>query len=411
MSLRLWIRLVTIEAFRALARNKIRSGLSILGVTVAVATVIWVVAIGVATIDRALADLDKLGDNLVWIEAGSRTVRVVRTGNLGSTTLTVKDAAAIRNEVRLVSAVSENVDGPVQVIYGSLNWSTHFRGVSPEYADIKRWELAKGSFFTAEATEHFENVVVIGETVRQQLFGEDDPIGERIRIQNGLYEVVGLLAPKGQSITGQDQDDTVMVPWTTAQKHIVGKDITWLDDILCSAASADAIAMATEEISALIRERHHIVPGNPDDFNVRHPEELLQARVKSSRTLELLLLALASIAMAIGGIGIMNVMLASVAQRTGEIGVRMSIGARPSAIRIQFLGEAVMLSLIGGVLGVLLAMAGATTIEDALGWSLTMSMDSCLTAVLFSAAVGVLSGSYPANRAARLDPIEALRTE
>ncbi len=411
MRIRLWTRLLTIEPLRALARNKLRSALSVLSITAGVATVIWVIAIGVAGTNRALADLDQLGDNLIWVEAGSRNANGVRTGNLGTTTLTIEDAAAIRAEVRLVTAVSENVDGAIQVIYGSLNWSTHYRGVAPEYAGIKRWELALGDFFTAEETEHFESVVVIGETVRRQLFGEDDPIGERIRFANAWFEVVGVLTPKGQNATGQDQDDTIMLPWTTARKKVVGKDVTWLDDILCSAVSPDAIPLATQEITELIRERHHIGALATDDFNVRHPEELLRARVKSSRTLELLLLALASIAIAIGGIGIMNVMLASVAQRTVEIGVRMSIGASPTVIRIQFLGEAMMLALIGGLLGVVVSIAGVPMIEDTLGWPLAMSFDTSILAVLFSMAVGVISGSYPASRAAGLDPIEALRAE
>jgi len=220
-----------------------------------------------------------------------------------------------------------------------------------------------------------------------------------------------VLAPKGQSPTGQDQDDTVMMPWTTAMKRIVGKDQTWLDDILCSATAPEAIPPAAAQISELLRQRHHIEPGSVDDFNIRHPEELLQARLKTSRTLRLLLLGLASIAMAIGGIGVMNVMLASVSQRITEIGLRCAIGARPSAIQLQFLGEAVVLSLLGGAAGVVLGELSAYVFEDKLGWTLAMSPETSVIAVLAALAVGVVFGLYPAVRAARVDPIVALRTE
>jgi putative ABC transport system permease protein len=411
MQLRVVVQLTVVEAVRALSRNLVRSGLAVLGIAVAVAIVITVIALGRASIEASEAELDKLGDNLVWIEAGSRNVAGARTGTHGMTTLTARDADAIRDEIPLIKDVSENVDGGFLVIYGDRNWRTRWRGVAPVYQRIKRWELAAGAFFDDDHTEHAARVVVIGETVRRELFSGVDPIGETVRIGDIGFEVIGVLAPKGQSPTGQDQDDTVMMPWITAMKRIVGKDQTWLDDILCSAASADAIKPATAQISELLRQRHHIEPGAEDDFNVRHPEELLQARIKTSNTLRLLLLGLASIAMMVGGIGVMNVMLASVSQRIAEIGLRCAVGARPSAIQLQFLGEAVVLALLGGGLGVVLGELSGYVFQDKLGWKLAMAPDISAVAVLASVAVGVVFGLYPAVRAARVDPIVALRTE
>jgi putative ABC transport system permease protein len=411
MQLRVVVQLTVVEAVRALSRNLVRSGLAVLGIAVAVAIVITVIALGRASIEASEAELDKLGDNLVWIEAGSRNVAGARTGTHGMTTLTARDADAIREEIPLIKDVSENVDGGFLVIYGDRNWRTRWRGVAPVYQRIKRWKLAAGAFFDDDHTEHAARVVVIGETVRRELFSGVDPIGETVRIGDIGFEVIGVLAPKGQSPTGQDQDDTVMMPWITAMKRIVGKDQTWLDDILCSAASADAIKPVTAQISELLRQRHHIEPGAEDDFNVRHPEELLQARIKTSNTLRLLLLGLASIAMMVGGIGVMNVMLASVSQRIAEIGLRCAVGARPSAIQLQFLGEAVVLALLGGGLGVVLGELSGYVFQDKLGWKLAMSPDISAVAVLASVAVGVVFGLYPAVRAARVDPIVALRTE
>jgi putative ABC transport system permease protein len=411
MWLRVVLRLSIVEPVRSLRRNLVRSALATLGIAVAVAIVITVVALGRASIEASEREIDKLGDNLVWIEAGSRNAAGVRTGTHGMTTLTARDAEAIRDEIPQIKDVSENVDGDFLTIYQDRNWRTHWRGVSSSYRRIKRWEIARGEFFDDDQTDHAARVVVIGETVRRELFRDRDPIGEIVRIQNIDFEVVGVLAGKGQSPTGQDQDDTVMMPWTTAMKRIVGKDQTWLDDILCSARAPADLVPAAAQISELLRQRHHIEPGASDDFNIRHPEELLQARLKTSRTLSLLLLLLGSISMAVGGIGVMNVMLASVSQRIREIGLRCAVGARPSAILLQFFGEAVVLSLIGGGLGVALGPLSAYALESRFGWTLTMTPAHSVGAVLASAAVGIVFGAYPAARAARLDPIIALRIE
>jgi putative ABC transport system permease protein len=411
MHLRTSGRLFVIEAARALGRNKVRSGLAMLGIACAVATVIWVVAIGRAGTASALDALDAIGDNLVWVEAGARNAAGVRTGTHGMTTLMPSDAQAIRDEATLIAHVSENVDGKVQVVSAYANWNTSYRGVSPDYQSIRRWTIARGAFFTADDVRDARTVLVIGQTVRERLFGDLEPIGEQLRIGTAPYTVIGVLGVKGPSASGNDQDDMIAMPWTTAMRRIVGKDQRWLDDVLCSAVSLDRIRDAGAQVSALLRDRHHIPVDGEDDFNIRHPEDLLKARLKSAQTLEILLTALALLALAIGGIGIMNVMLASVTQRTREIGIRMAIGASPAAIRLQFLGEAVLLTTVSGAIGVGGAIAAAGPLGRALGWDLAMSTSVDVLAVVFAAAVGVAFGMFPAVRASRLDPITALRVE
>jgi putative ABC transport system permease protein len=404
-------RLLLVEPLRAFSRNKVRTSLAMLGIIAGVATVIWVIAIGRAGTQSALSALDSLGDNLVWIEAGSRNASGVRTGTHGMETLVPGDAAAIRDEVPLIAKVSENVDGRVQIIYGGANWNTQFRGVSPDYKDIRKWVVDRGSFFDDEDVRTARTVVVIGDTVRRRVFGDEDPIGARIRIAGSPFTVVGTLVARGVNPNGNDMDDTMMMPWTTAMRRIVGSQQTWLDDILCSAVSTDRIPDAGAQVSSLLRQRHHILADGEDDFNIRHPEDLAKARVKSARTLSLLLLAIAAISLFVGGIGIMNVMLASVTQRTTEIGLRMAIGGTPAAIRLQFLGEAVMLTSLSGALGVALATFAAPSVGRTLGWDLAMSGQVDALAFIFAGLVGIAFGMYPAVRASRMDPITALRVE
>ena len=397
------------SALVALLRNKMRSVLTVLGITIGIAAVICVVAIGKAGQARVQQQLNNLGDNFVWIEAGGRSVSGVRTGTRNTTTLTVADAVAIKNQISLIKSVSPNVDDPVQVIYGNQNWHTTYRGVAPEYFDIKRWVVDQGAVFSQDDVERAADVCVVGRSVRTQLFGVEDPIGKVIRVASTPCKVVATLQPKGLSLSGQDQDDVVMLPYTTAQKKIKG--VTWLDDILCSAVSFDSVKVAGQEAAAILRDRHHLRPEEDDDFNIRNPEDIIQAQLDASKTLTVLLIAVASISLLVGGIGIMNVMLVSVTERTREIGVRVSVGATEEAIQLQFLGESVMLSLVGGAVGVLLGIGASYLVGQTLRWPLEMSVEAVVVAAMFSVAVGVFFGYYPARKASRLDPIEALRYE
>ena len=397
------------SALLALLRNKTRSLLTVLGITIGIAAVICVVAVGEAGQAQVEQQLNNLGDNFVWIEAGGRAVNGVRTGSHATPTLTLDDAMAIKRQIPLIKSVSPNVDGSIQVIYGNQNWFTGYRGVSPEYFDIKRWVVDQGAAFTADDVENAADVCAIGRTVREQLFGAEDPIGKVIRLNGLPMKVVATLMPKGLSMSGQDQDDTILMPYTVVQKKIKG--VTWLDDILCSAVSQDAVKLAGQEAAVLLRDRHHLRPEMPDDFNIRNPEDVIQAQLAASRTLTILLVTIASISLLVGGIGIMNVMLVSVTERTREIGVRVAVGASEAAIRLQFLGESVMLSLVGGAVGVLLGIIGTVVAGRALDWPMKLSPQAVLVAALFSVAVGVFFGYYPARKASLLDPIEALRTE
>jgi putative ABC transport system permease protein len=397
------------SALWALMRNKTRSLLTVLGITIGIAAVICVVAIGKAGQNEVQQQLENLGDNLVWVEAGSRRVNSVATGTHGTPTLTMGDALAIKNQILLIKSVSPQVDDPIQVIYGNQNWYTQYRGVSPEYFDIKRWRVEEGALFTADDVDRGADVCVLGRTVRNWLFGSEDAIGKVIRFKGIPCKVVATLQPKGVAISGQDQDDTFMLPYTTAQKKLKG--FVWIDDILASAVSQDVVKLVGQQAAAILRDRHRLRSETDDDFNIRNPEDIIQAQLESSRTLTVLLVTIASISLLIGGIGIMNVMLVSVSERTREIGVRIAVGATGQAIRLQFLGESVLLSLIGGAAGVLLGVAGSFGIGRSFGWSMEISPESIMIAVLFSIGVGVFFGYYPARKASLLNPIEALRYE
>jgi putative ABC transport system permease protein len=380
-------------ALSALARNKLRTALTMLGIMIGIAAVICTVAIGEGGSSRIREQLQNLGDNFVWVEAGSRNVQGVRTGTGATKTLTARDAKAILEAVPLIKSASPQADGRIQVIYGNTNWNTTYRGVSPDYLSIRRWA----------------NVCVIGRTVAEQLFGEEDPIGKSMRLRDQPFRVLGVLKAKGESATGQDQDDFMMIPWTTTLHKIKGT--SWLDDILCSAVSSDAIRPARTQISALLRQRHHLRPGAADDFNIRAPEEMLQAQEETSRTFTVLLLSIASVSLLVGGIGIMNIMFVTVTERTREIGVRMAIGATKKNIQAQFLFEALILSSLSGVAGAVVGVVASSIFSRALSWPTIIPPQWIVIAVLFSAFVGVFFGFYPARKAALLDPIEALRYE
>ena len=397
------------SALVALLRNKMRSVLTVLGITIGIAAVICVVAIGKAGQARVEQQLNNLGDNFVWIEAGGRAVNGVRTGTHDTKTLVMADAVAVKNQVSLIKSVSPNVDDPVQVIYGNQNWHTSYRGVTPEYFEIKRWYVDQGAIFSQDDVDRAADVCTIGRTVRDQLFGVEDPIGKVIRVNSLPCKVVATLHPKGLSLSGQDQDDTIIIPYTMAQKKLKG--ITWLDDILCSAVSQDAVKIAGQEATAVLRDRHHLRPEEDDDFNIRNPEDIIQAQLDASKTLTILLIAIASVSLIVGGIGIMNVMLVSVTERTREIGVRVAVGATEEAIQLQFLDESIMLSLVGGAAGVLFGILGSYLVGQTLRWPIEMSLKAVVVAAMFSVAVGVFFGYYPARKASLLDPIEALRYE
>jgi len=399
------------EAVRALSRNKLRSALAALGITIGIAAVVCVVAIGRAGSDRLEEQLNALGENLVQIEAGSRNINGVRSGTHGMNTLTVEDAQAILREVPLIKSVSPHVDSKVSVAFGNRNWTTQYRGVAPEYLEIKRWQLAEGVAFTDEQVEQAANVCVIGQTVRDQLFGPEKAVGQDMRLNNQLCQVIGVLAPKGQSAMGWDQDDTLLLPFTTAQKKLRGKGFTWVDDIMCSAVSAQAVNPAIDEIIMLLRQRHQIRADQEDDFNIRRPEEVIKAQLETKRTLALFLISIASISLLVGGIGIMNVMLVSVSQRTREIGLRMAVGATESFVQMQFLGEAVVLSVFGGVMGIFVGIGSSVVYGRLMEWPMTIPTQALIIAPIFSIGVGIFFGLYPAMRAARLDPIVALRYE
>jgi putative ABC transport system permease protein len=409
--LRIAIGVLGSQTLRAIRRNKLRSSLTALGITIGIAAVVCVMAIGSAGSARAEDQLQSLGDNLIWIEAGSRAPNGVRSGSHGTTTLTLEDAAAIRREVKLIKSVAANVDGSLQVVAGDRNWRTHYRGVSPEYFEVKHWRFASGGPFTDADVERVANVCVIGQTVREKLFGAADPLGRTLRMGSHLCDVTGLLAPKGQSATGQDQDDTVVIPWSTAQKKVRGRGFTWLDDILCSAVSRQEVLPAIAEVSALLRQRHHIRPGEDDDFNIRRPDEVIKAQEETSNALALLLTSIAAISLVVGGIGVMNVMLVSVTERTREIGLRLAVGATGGWVQAQFLGEAVLLSLLGGTAGIALGIVASLVLGRVLGWRMSIPPQALVLAPLCATAVGVFFGFYPARRAARLDPIVALRHE
>lgn len=396
-------------ALRALRRNRLRTILTMLGIMIAIAAVICTVAVGQGATRQIEDQLTALGVNMIWIEAGGRNVNGVRTGNGQTKTLTIEDAQAILANVRGIVSVAPNVDGPMQVAYQNENWYTRFRGVSTEYFDIRNWHQSRGALFTSLDSQHETDVCLVGKTVADTLFGPDDPIGKTIRLQNLPFKVIGVMEQKGFSTSGYDQDDVVVIPYTTAMKKMKG--IYWLDDIYASASSSAAIAPAIDQISALLRQRHHLRPDEPDDFNIRHPEDTLQAREQASWALTLMLAGIASISLLVGGIGVMNIMLVSVRERTREIGVRLAVGATERDIQTQFLTEASTVSLLGGVAGIPLGIVASVVVSNSLQWPSLISPLAVAVAAMFSFGVGIVFGYYPARIASRLDPIEAIRYE
>jgi putative ABC transport system permease protein len=400
-------------AYRSLRANKMRSGLTMLGMIIGVAAVIAMVAVGAGANERIAAQISSIGSNLLMILPGSTTSGGMRSGFGGAPTLTMADAKAIGRELSAVRYASPTIRSTGPVVYGNQNWTTILQGVTPEFFGIREWPVfAGGRIFGNEDVDASTKVALLGQTVAQNLFGGENPIGKIVRIKKVPFTVIGILEPKGQSPQGQDQDDAVYVPITTAQKKLVGTArIGTVGVILVQAVDAESVPQAEQQVKELLRQRHRINRGQDEDFSVRNLSEMLAVAEASTRVMSLLLGAIASVSLLVGGIGIMNIMLVSVTERTREIGIRMAVGAREKDILLQFLIEAVVLALTGGAFGILTGVGGSSLISYFAGWSTIVLPSAIVTAFGFSAAVGIFFGFYPARKASRLDPIEALRYE
>ncbi len=396
-------------ALRALARNKMRSALTMLGIIIGVGAVIATVSIGQGAEYLVQQGIQSMGTNAVFISAGSNRPGGTRMGFWAVKTLTMDDLDAIVREVPMIKQAAPSVVGRAQVVYQNQNWNTRITGTSPNYFEIRNWPVKAGSAFSQDEVDLAANVCVIGTTVANILFASEDPVGKTIRVGNLPFRVDGVLESKGQSVMGDDQDDQIFAPYTTVQRKISG--ITWIQFINASAITQEASVASVPQITSLLRERHRIQKGEDDDFFVRTQSEVADLANQTQSVMTLLLGSIASVSLLVGGIGIMNIMLVSVTERTREIGVRMAVGATENDVRLQFLVEAVTLSMLGGVVGILAGLVGSVLISNFLSWPTLISVKAIVTAAFFSAGVGVFFGYYPARKAAQLDPIEALRYE
>jgi putative ABC transport system permease protein len=398
-------------AFRALARNKTRAALTMLGIIIGVSAVIVMVSIGQGAQASVQAQIESMGTNLLFVSAGAQNVGGVRsgTGDSGTNTLTVEDLEAVRREVPSVALTSPVVNSRSQLIVGNENWSTSVQGVSEQFPDIRKWTVADGDFFTEADVRAAGRVIVIGQTIADNLFPGADPVGQTVRVSNMPFRVVGVMARKGQDPQGRDQDDTALAPYTAVQKKLLGN--TRVQVAYVSAVSQDATYTAQAQITDLLRQRHKLAAGAADDFTVRNMSDIAEAANETNNIMTMLLASIAGVSLLVGGIGIMNIMLVSVTERTREIGIRMAIGARSTAVRTQFLIESIVLSLTGGFAGIVFGILVSIGIPTLLGWPTLVSTASIIGSVVFSAAVGIFFGYYPARKAAALDPIDALRYE
>jgi putative ABC transport system permease protein len=400
---------VSLNALRA---NKMRSALTVLGIIIGVAAVITMLAVGSGASKKITDQISSMGSNVIIVTPGSRTQSGVRTGAGGSSALTVFDADAIRKKCTAVSKVAPVLNGSAQVVYQNQNWLTSVVGTTPEMLEIKEWKLASGRNITSQDVRSSTKVCVLGKSVADNLFLNEEPVGKVIRIKKVLFKVVGVLEAKGQSMMGQDQDDTLFIPITTAQKKIFGTTIPgMIRNITMQAKSVDSMQAAEDQVTELLRQKHNIGPKGQDDFTVRNLTQILKEAQSATRVMTILLGAIASISLLVGGIGIMNIMLVSVTERTREIGIRMAVGARSWDIRLQFIIEAITLSMLGGAIGILLGSLGSYIISKFADWPAVVTPMSVLISFGFSFFVGIFFGYYPAYKASLLHPIDALRYE
>jgi putative ABC transport system permease protein len=390
----------------------LRSALTMLGVIIGVGAVIAMVSIGQGASSSVQAQIQSLGTNMILIFPGSTTQGGVRVGSGSNPTLTVDDAEAIEKQGSAVATVTYVIRGVQQVVYGNQNWSTSIFGVTPEYVIVRDWPVNSGSFFISSDLDGATKVAVLGKTVADNLFPSgDDPIGQMIRIKNIPFRVIGILSPKGQTAYGSDQDDVVLIPFTTAETKVLGAQLhRRVGNIQVSAVSEEAIPEATKQIREILRARHRLQPKD-DDFTIRTQVDIANAAQSTTGVLTILLLSIASISLIVGGVGIMNIMLVSVTERTREIGIRMAVGAKRKDILLQFLVEALALSLIGGFIGIFIGILSSKILSLSAGWPTLISGEAIVLSFIFAACVGIFFGFYPANKASKLDPIEALRYE
>ena len=401
-------------ALRSLKVNKLRTALTMLGIMIGVAAVIAMVSVGAGAQARVAEQIQSLGSNLIIVLSGSSNAAGVRLGQGSQTTITEDDASAIAREVPLVQVAAPSSRGNAQVVYGNLNWSTGIQGVTADYFEARDWPVEVGRPVLQEDVDGATKVALLGQTTALNLFGDTDPIGQIIRIKKVPFTVVGLLSRKGQSSWGQDQDDVILIPLSTAKKKVLGvsqANARSVGSISIKIRPDEDMAEAETQIRALLRQRHRLQPYQDDDFWLRNLSEVLQTQEESSKVMTYLLAAIASVSLLVGGIGIMNIMLVSVTERTREIGLRMAVGARSRDILTQFLVEAVTLSLIGGVIGIALGIGGSNAISALAEWRTVLAPSAIVLAFGFAAAIGIFFGFYPARKASRLDPIEALRYE
>jgi putative ABC transport system permease protein len=397
-------------ALRALARNKMRSTLTMLGMIIGVGAVIAVIGIGQGAATKAQEQLAALGSNMLFVGSGSVNRYGLHVGSGQTKTLVIADARAIVRECPSVSAAAPGTGTGQQVVYGNQNWATQINGTEPEYFEVRNWPFASGTSFNEDDVAQAATVAVLGDTVRKYLFGSSNPIGETIRIGTLPFKVVGVLTPKGTSPgSGQDQDDVIFAPLTTVQKKLLGQE--WLRWIMVSAVSRQASYVAQHQMESLLRDRHKIRSGDPDDFVVRNLADLADAAAEQGTVMTILLTIVAGVALLVGGIGIMNIMLVSVTERTREIGIRMAVGATEEDVRRQFLIEAMVLGLIGGILGIIFGIASSFAVSHTLEWPILIPPYAIAVSTVFSIAIAMFFGFYPARKAAQLNPIEALRYE